>query len=418
MLLLLPGLGAVSTTTIAGIELIRRHGAQAVGSLTQMGRMHANASAPISDATGLADLNALRFAAWDPISDDALSAARKAGVLGREHLDPCADFLAQIEPMKAAFDTRYVPRLDPDHTKTGTRAQLVEALRADIRDQLRRTGAERAVMVWCASTEVCQRPSPAHMTLAAFEAAVEADDPDISPSQLYAYAAILEGVPFANGSPNYAADCPALEELALREGVAIAGKDFKTGQTLMKTIVAPGLAARKLGVAGWFSTNILGNRDGQVLAEPAAFRTKESTKVGVLDSILERDGEGLYDELQHEVRINYYGPRGDQKEGWDNIDIFGWLGYPMQIKINFLCRDSILAAPLVLDIALLLDRAAREGLSGPQTWMSFFFKGPHVAAQDVPVHDLFAQERMLHEQLARFAASTGSARKLERASAE
>lgn len=405
LLILTPGMGAVATTFFAGIESIRQGHTRPVGSISQMqtirlGKRSDNRNPLIKDFVPLAGLDQLEFAGWDVFSDNALVAARKAGVLKAEHLEPVAEFLQSIEPMPAAFDRNYVRLLDGDHVKAGTRREMADAIRADIRSAMASHDASRAVMIWCGSTEVYQRVSGCHMTLAAFEEGLDQDDHAISPSQLYAYAALKEGVPYANGAPNLSADIPALEELATLMQVPVAGKDFKTGQTLIKTILAPGLKTRMLGIKGWFSTNILGNRDGEVLDDPDSFRSKEVTKAGVLGSILQADlYQELYGDLYHKVRINYYPPRGDEKEGWDNIDIFGWMGYPMQIKIDFLCRDSILAAPLVLDIALFLDLAHRAGRHGIQEWLSFYFKSPHVDASHVAEHDLFIQHLRLKNTL-------------------
>src|SRR5690606_7577149 len=362
LLVLTPGLGAVATTFIAGVELVRRGQARPFGSLSQMqtirlGRRSENRSPLVLDFCDLAPLDDLAFGGGAVFGDDAVDAARRADVLDAGHLAPLEDFLRTVRPMPAAFDRAYVRRLDgPNVKQAATKWDLAEALREDIRRRMDETGAARAVMVWCGSTEVYLRPAACHASVEAFEAGLRANDPAIAPSQLYAYAALREGVPYANGAPNLSADVPALEPLAEANGVPIAGKDFKTGQTLMKTILAPGMKARMLGISGWFSTNILGNRDGEVLDDADSFKAKEVTKSGVLDSILQPDVyPELYGDLYHKVRINYYPPRGDAKEGWDNVDIFGWLGYPMQIKVDFLCRDSILAAPIVLDLALFLD---------------------------------------------------------------
>ncbi len=398
LLVLLPGMGAVATTFIAGVEAVRKGIGSPIGSVSmlqtiRLGRRSENRSPLIQEFLDLAPLPDLEFAGWDVHPDNAYEAAKRADVLGAEHREPIREFLSGIEPMTAAFDREYVKRLDGPNVKAATnRRELAEALREDIRGAMARTGANRAVMVWCGSTEVYLRPSACHDSVAAFEKGMEDDDPAISPSQLYAYAAIMEGVPYANGAPNLSADTPALEQLALERGVPIAGKDFKTGQTLMKTILAPGFKTRMLGVRGWFSTNILGNRDGEILDDPDSFKAKEVTKSSVLDAILQPElYPELYGDLYHKVRINYYPPRGDAKEGWDNIDITGWLGYPMQIKVDFLCRDSILAAPIVLDLALFLDLAGRAGRKGIQEWLSFFFKSPHVAPGHVQEHDLFLQ---------------------------
>jgi myo-inositol-1-phosphate synthase len=401
------GLGAVTTTFMAGVENIRRGRARPIGSLTQMGTIRlgkrTEARSPlIKDFVSLASLDDLVFGAWDPIPDTAYEAALKCGVLDKhEHVEPIADFLKGIAPMPAVFDQYYVKRLEGKNVKKGkTKRELAEALRKDMRDFKAKHGCDRLVIVWCASTEVFISPGPTHETLAAFEKAMDANDVTIAPSMLYAYAAIMEGVPFANGAPNLACDCPALEQLARDKHVPIGGKDFKTGQTMLKTVLSPMFKARMLGVAGWYSTNILGNRDGEVLDDPESFKTKEESKLGVLDTILQ---PALYPELYgnifHKVRINYYPPRGDNKEGWDNIDIFGWLGYPMQIKVDFLCRDSILAAPLVLDLAIFFDLAQRAGMSGIQEWLSFYFKSPQVAKGLYPEHDLFIQLTKLKNTL-------------------
>ena len=404
---LLPGLGAVATTVVAGVESVRRGLGRPFGSLTQMntirlGKRTDGRTPLIGDLVGLAALDQLVFGAWDPIADDAYDSAVEAGVLDRErHLDPIREFLRSVVPMPAVFDKDYVKRLDgPNRKKHAGKMALAEALREDIRRFKAENDCARLVMVWCGSTEVFLRPGPAHATPEAFEQALRDDDPAIAPSMIYAYAAIMEGVPYANGAPNLSADVPALEELARERCVPIAGKDFKTGQTLMKTILAPGLKARMLGVAGWFSTNILGNRDGAVLDDPESFKTKEESKLGVLDYILQPSMyPELYGDIYHKVRINYYPPRGDDKEGWDNLDIFGWLGYPMQIKVDFLCKDSILAAPIVLDLALFLDLAGRARLNGIQEWLSFYFKSPQCPEGLYPEHDLFIQHWKLKNTL-------------------
>ena len=401
------GLGAVATTFVAGVENVRRGRATPIGALSQMGTIRLGKRTEgrtplIKDFVPLASLEQLAFGAWDPIPDNAYDAALKAGVLDRhEHLDPIKDFLAGVVPMPAVFDQAYVKRLQGTNVKTGrTKRELAEALRQDIRDFKAAHGCERLVMVWCASTEVFIAPGPAHQTMAAFEAAMDANDPAIAPSMLYAYAAIMEGVPFANGAPNLSCDIPALDGLARERGVAIGGKDFKTGQTMIKTVLAPMFKARMLGVAGWYSTNILGNRDGEVLDDPESFKTKEESKLGVLDYVLQpKLYPELYGNLYHKVRINYYPPRGDNKEGWDNIDIFGWLGYPMQIKVDFLCRDSILAAPIVLDLALFMDLAHRAGASGVQEWLSFYLKAPQAAGDAPAEQDLFIQQTKLKNTL-------------------
>jgi myo-inositol-1-phosphate synthase len=349
----------------------------------------------------LARLDDLVFGAWDPVPDDCYHSCLHCGVLDKhEHVEPIAGFLKSVKPMAAAFDQHYVKRLQGTNIKSGSKREQAESLRKDIRDFKAANGCARLVMVWCASTEIFIVPGPQHQSIEAFEKAIDANDPAIAPSMLYAYAAVMEGVPFANGAPNLTCDFPALEELARRKKVAIGGKDFKTGQTMLKTVLSPMFKARMLGVSGWYSTNILGNRDGEVLDDPESFKTKEESKLGVLEHILQPEVyPDLYGKLYHKVRINYYPPRGDNKEGWDNIDIFGWLGYPMQIKVDFLCRDSILAAPLVLDLALFFDLAQRAGMAGIQEWLSFYFKSPQVAPGLYPEHDLFIQQTKLKNTL-------------------
>jgi len=404
---LLPGMGAVATTLIAGVTAVRKGLAEPIGSLTQLGHARLGKrteerNPKISELVPLSDLDDLVFGGWDPYSDDAYTAAIKAGVLDSRQLEAVGEELRAIKPMTAAFSPAWVSRLeDVDHAKEwAPRREMVEQLGEDI-DRFRADhDCERLVMVYCGSTEAYVDLSPAHDSLDAFEHGLDADDPSISPTQLYAYAAIRAGVPFANGTPNHGAGVPALIELANKEGVPIAGKDFKTGQTLMKTIVAPGLKARLLGVSGWFSTNILGNRDGEVLDDPENFRSKEVTKLGVLEQILQPDVyPELYGDIYHKVRINYYPPKGDDKEGWDNIDVRGWLGYPMQVKIDFLAKDSILAAPLALDLALFLDLAIRSGKRGIQEWLSFYFKSPMVGEGLYPENDLFIQLTKLKNNL-------------------
>ena len=403
---LLPGLGAVATTFIAGVEAVRRGLAEPIGSLTQLahirlGKRTEDRNPLIKELVPLADLDQLTFGAWDPIPDDAYQSALTAGVLERMHLDPIADFLKEIQPMPAVFDQEYVKRLDGVNVKRGSsKRDLGEQLRDDIRRFKSANHCDRLVAVWCGSTEVFLRPGREHESLAAFEKAMDENSPAIAPSMVYAWAFLREGVAFANGAPNLTVDIPAMIELAREHAVPIAGKDFKTGQTMMKTIIAPGLKARMLGLHGWFSTNILGNRDGAVLDDPDSFKTKEESKLGVLEYVLQ---PALYPELYgnvyHKVRINYYPPRGDNKEGWDNLDIFGWLGYPMQIKVDFLCRDSILAAPIVLDLALLMDLGKRAGFRGVQEWLSFYWKSPMVAPDLYPEHDLFIQAMKLKNTL-------------------
>jgi myo-inositol-1-phosphate synthase len=403
---LLVGLGAVATTFIAGVENIRRGRAKPVGSMTQMatirlGKRTDNRAPMVREFVPLAGLDDLVFGAWDPIPDDAYQSCKVAGVLDDPHIEPIADFLKSIKPMPAVFDQAYVKRLNGTNVKQGkTKRELAEQLREDIRRFKEENGCNRLVMVWCASTEIFLRPGAAHESLKAFEKAMEANDASVSPSMLYAWAALMEGVPFANGAPNLTVDFPAIRELAEQKSLPIAGKDFKTGQTLMKTVISPMLKARMLGLAGWYSTNILGNRDGEVLDDPESFKTKEESKLGVLEHILQPGVyPDLYGKIYHKVRINYYPPRGDNKEGWDNIDVFGWLGYPMQIKIDFLCRDSILAAPIVLDLALFMDLARRAEMVGIQEWLSFYFKSPMAAPGLPPEHDLFIQQTKLKNTL-------------------
>jgi myo-inositol-1-phosphate synthase len=400
------GLGAVATTFMAGVESIRRGRSQPIGSLTQMatirlGKRTENRSPLIRDFVPLAGLDDLVFGAWDPIPDNAQQAAEKAGVLTPGDLSGVADFLQSIAPMPAAFDQHYVTRINGTHVKKGkTKRDLAEQIRQDIRDFKSRHRLDRVVMVWCASTEIYIKAGASHATVEQFEKAMERNDESIAPSMLYAYAALMEGVPFANGAPNLTVDMPCMIRLANERGLPISGKDFKTGQTWMKTVIAPGLKARMLGLAGWYSTNILGNRDGEVLDDPASFKTKEESKLSVLHTILQPEiYPALYKDFSHVVRINYYPPRGDNKEGWDNIDIVGWMGYPMQIKVNFLCRDSILAAPLVLDLALFSDFAQRACLKGIQEWLSFYYKSPMAAPGLSPEHDLFIQQTKLKNTL-------------------
>ena len=404
--ILTPGLGAVATTFMAGVESIRRGHTKPIGSLTQMatirlGKRTEIRSPLIKDFVSLTSLDKIVFGAWDPIPDDAYTAAKKAGVLEERDLEPVADFLRGIKPMPAVFDNKYVTRINGSNVKQGkTKRDLAEQLRQDMREFKAKNKCDRLVIVWCASTEIFISPGPQHATIKAFEKAMDENDEMISPAMLYAWAAIMEDVPYCNGAPNLAVDTLAIQELANERGVPISGKDFKTGQTWMKTVIAPGLKARMLGLAGWYSTNILGNRDGEVLDDPASFKTKEESKLSVLHTILQPEQyPDLYKDFSHVVRINYYPPRGDNKEGWDNIDIVGWMGYPMQIKINFLCRDSILAAPIVLDLALLSDFAHRAGMKGIQEWLSFYYKSPMAAAGLQPEHDLFIQQTKLKNTL-------------------
>ena len=404
--ILLAGLGAVSTTLIAGVHAIRKGLAAPTGSLTQMGTIRLGKrtdgrSPLIRDFVPLAGLDDLVFGGWDIFEDNCYQAACEAQVLRRELLDQVRTELEAVQPWPAVFDQSYVKKLDGPNVKTGaSKRDLAEQLRDDIRRFRDAQDVERLVLIWCGSTEVYMEEASVHRTLDAFERGLEVSDPAIPSSMIYAYAALKEGIPYANAAPNLSADVPALEELALQTGSPLAGKDLKTGQTLMKTMVAPGLKARLLGVSGWYSTNILGNRDGEVLDDPESFKTKEESKKSVLDHILQPElYPTLYDDLHHVVRINYYPPRGDNKEGWDNIDLVGWLDYPMQLKINFLCRDSILAAPIVLDVALFLDLAARAGMSGIQEWLSFYFKSPIHRRDLYPEHDLFIQLMKLKNTL-------------------
>jgi len=403
---LMPGLGAVATTTIAGVMLARRGLAEPVGSLTQcatirLGKRTEDNSPFLKDYLPLASLDQLVFGGWDIFPENAYESAAHAKVLEPRHLDPIKDELSQVKAMKGAFNPEYVKRLNGTHVKEAkNKAELVEQLREDIRTFKKDNGLERVVAVWCGSTEIYVEPADVHQSVEAFEKGLQDDDPSISNSQLYGWACIQEGVPYANGSPNLSIEFPAAVALAKEKGVPLCGSDFKTGQTLMKTILAPGFKARMLGVQGWFSTNILGNRDGEVLDDPDSFKTKEVSKLGALDHIFQpKKYPQLYGDLYHKVRINYYPPRGDAKEGWDNIDIFGWLGYPMQIKVDFLCRDSILAAPIVLDLALFMDLAQRAGFSGIQEWLSFYFKSPVHAPELYPEHDLFIQHTKLKNTL-------------------
>ena len=403
---LIPGLGAVSTTFIAGVEAVKKGLSQPVGSLTQLGTIRLGKRTDhrvprIKDFVPLAGLNDLVFGCWDIYEDNCYDAAVKAGVLDLRLLDKVRGEVETIVPWKAVFDHDYVKKIDGPNVKTGkTKMELAEQVMEDIDDFRQKNDLDRMVMVWCGSTEAFHQPQPAHATLEAFEKALVNNDAAIAPSMIYAYAALQRGIPFANGAPNLTVDIPALTRLAQEKEAPICGKDFKTGQTLMKTIIAPGLKSRMIGLNGWFSTNILGNRDGEVLDDPESFKTKEESKLSVLDQILQPDlYPDLYGDFTHKVRINYYPPRGDNKEGWDSIDIFGWLGCPMQIKLNFLCRDSILAAPIVLDLVLFLDLAQRRGMHGIQEWLSFYFKSPMCAPDLYPEHDLFIQSLKLKNTL-------------------
>ena len=406
---MIPGMGAVATTFVAGVEAVRKGLASPIGSLTQMGTIRLGKrtdgrSPLVKEFLPLASLPDLVFTGWDPFDDDMYTAARKAGVLERELLDQVKPFLSSVKPRPAVFDRNYVKKLDGHHVKKGkNKMDLAEQVRADIRDFKKSSGASRLITIWCGSTEIFLKPTAAHQSVKTFEKALQSNDEAIAPSMIYAYASLMEGVPFANGAPNLTVDLPVMLELSRKNEAPICGKDFKTGQTLMKTILAPGFKARLLGLNGWFSTNILGNRDGEVLDDPQSFKTKEESKLSVLEHILQPElYPSLYGKMSHVVRINYYPPRGDNKEGWDNIDIFGWLGYPMQIKIDFLCRDSILAAPIVLDLVLFLDLAKRTSSLnsiGIQEWLSFYFKSPMTVPGLYPEHDLFIQLMKLKNTL-------------------
>ena len=404
--ILLVGLGAVSTTLVAGVEAIKRGISQPIGSLTQMGTIRLgkrtdNKVPKIKDFVPLASLDDIVFGAWDIFHDNAFEAAMNAGVLEKDLLNQVSEQLASRKPMAAVFEQNYVKRITGENVKTGkNKMELAEQLIEDIAKFKLDNGCDRLVMVWAASTEIYIEESAIHASLESFEKAMYDNDPFIAPSMIYAYAAMKAGVPFANGAPNLTVDIPALVELAEKTGMPICGKDFKTGQTLMKTILAPGLKSRMLGLDGWYSTNILGNRDGEVLDDPENFKSKEVSKLSVLEHIFQPDVyPDLYGDFSHVVKINYYPPRGDNKEGWDNIDIFGWLGYKMQIKVNFLCRDSILAAPLALDLALFMDLAQRAGMKGVQEWLSFYFKAPQTAPGLYPEHDIFIQLMKLKNTL-------------------
>jgi myo-inositol-1-phosphate synthase len=404
--ILLVGLGAVSTTLVAGVEAIKRGISEPVGSLTQMGTIRLgkrtdNRTPKINEFVPLANLEDIVFGAWDIFHDNAFDAAMNAGVLDKDLLNQVSEQLASLKPMAAVFEQNYVKRLHGENVKSGkNKMELAEQLIADIAKFKADNNCSRLVMVWAASTEIFLEASAVHESIESFEKGLYDSDPAIAPSMIYAYAAIRSHVPFANGAPNLTVDTPALLQLADREKVPVCGKDFKTGQTLMKTILAPGFKSRMLGLEGWYSTNILGNRDGEVLDDPENFKTKEESKLSVLEHILQPDVyPSLYKDFAHVVRINYYPPRGDNKEGWDNIDIFGWLGYKMQIKIDFLCRDSILAAPLALDLALFMDLAQRVGMKGIQEWLSFYFKAPMHASDIYPEHDLFIQLMKLKNTL-------------------
>jgi myo-inositol-1-phosphate synthase len=400
------GMGAVATTFMAGVDMVRNRLASPVGSVTQMGTIRLGKRTEgrtplIKDFVPLEGLDDLVFGGWDLFPDSAYESAVNAAVLSPEDLAKAKKFLSGIRPMKAAFDRNYVKRLDgPNVKKAKTKYDLALEIKEDIKRFAKESGASRLVVIWCGSTEIFLTPEEVHSTAAKFEDGMKKNHPGIAPSMLYAWAALTSGVPFANGAPNLTVDLPCMQELARKHSVPICGKDFKTGQTLLKTILAPGFKLRMLGLNGWFSTNILGNRDGEVLDDPESFKTKEESKLGVLEYIMQpKLYPALYGNIYHKVRINYYPPRGDNKEGWDNIDIFGWLGYPMQIKVDFLCRDSILAAPIALDLVLFLDLAKRAGMHGIQEWLSFFFKSPMCAPELYPEHDLFIQSMKLKNTL-------------------
>ena len=403
---LIPGMGSVASTFICGVIACNRGLSKPIGSMTQMGSIRLGKRTEkrnplVKDFVPTVDMNNLVFTGWDINQENVYDIALKSKVLKNDLLEELKPDLQKINVLKGVFDEKYVRRLNGDWIKSGeNKLDLAKQVMADIESFNETSGADSNVMIWCGSTEVYMEPSEIHLSLDAFEEGLKSNHEDIAPSMIYAYAALKMGIPFANGAPNLTVDIPALQELANKTNTPIAGKDFKTGQTLMKTILAPGLKARQLGISGWFSTNILGNRDGEVLDDPDAFKTKEESKLGVLDTILEPEkNPELYNDLYHKVRINYYPPRGDDKEGWDNIDIFGWLGYPMQIKVDFLCRDSILAAPIVLDLVLFLDLAKKSKMSGIQEWLSFYFKSPMCLPKLHPEHDLFVQLAKLKNTL-------------------
>ena len=401
--ILLPGMGAVATTFVAGVDAIRNGRAAAIGSLTQLGSIDVDGKAvPVRDALAMPGLDDIVFGGWDIYDDTCFDAAARAGVLNYQDMEASREFLSTLSPMPAVFEQDWVKNLSGPNVKTGSKWERANQLIEDIERFKASSGADRLVAVWCGSTEKWTELQEVHLDPDAFELGLKSDHAAISPAMMYAWALVKAGVPYANGAPNRALDTPAITKLADQLGVPIAGRDFKTGQTLMKTILAPGLAARYIGVKGWYSTNILGNTDGAVLDDPGSFKTKEESKLSVLDAILDAEAHpDLYGDMTHKVRIDYYPPRGDDKEGWDNIDIRGWMDYPMQIKINFLCKDSILAAPLVLDLALLLDAAGRAGNTGVQDWLSFFFKAPQPKAGSMVVHDLFEQRTMLYDEMAK-----------------
>ena len=404
--ILVPGMGAVGTTLIAGVYAINKGMSKPIGSLTQMGRIRLGKrdidNKPlIKDVVDIHALQDVVFGGWDVFPDNVYESAVHAEVIDKTMLDELKPELEKIKPMKAVFDKSYAKRLEGTHVKQGaTKMDLAEALMEDIRQFKDTHGCDRMVMIWCGSTEIYIEEGDVHQSVASLEEGLRSNHKDIPPSMIYTYAAVKMGIPYANGAPNLSCDIPAILELAEQTQTPVAGKDFKTGQTLMKTILAPGLKCRALGINGWFSTNILGNRDGEVLDDPDNFKTKEISKLSVLEQILEPEkNPDLYEDLYHKVRINYYPPRGDNKEGWDNIDIFGWMNYPMQIKIDFLCKDSILAAPLALDLVLFLDLAKRAGMSGIQEWLSFYLKSPQAPKGVTPMHDIFKQQIKLENTI-------------------
>ncbi|MCK4906114.1 MAG: inositol-3-phosphate synthase [Spirochaetes bacterium] len=406
LVVFIPGMGSITSTFLAGIFNIRKGLSKPFGSLTEMGHIRLGKRTEskhpkIKDFVPLTSINDLEFAGWDIFDHNMYKAAIDAGVIRSEHIDPVKSELEAIKPMPAVFDSEYVKNISGPNVKKGVnKMDMAQQLIDDMKKVMKEKGSDRAVMVWNASTEAYHAPSAIHESLEAFEKAMKDNDPEIAPSSIYAYAALTLGIPFINGAPNFSVDIKAIQELANKNKVPIAGKDWKTGQTLMKTIIGPGLKTRLLGLNGWFSTNILGNRDGEVLDDPSNFKTKEVSKLSVLDSMLDAEQyPELYGDYYHKVRINYYPPRGDEKEAWDNIDIFGWLGMPMQIKINFLCRDSILAAPIVLDTIQFIDLAQRAGFYGTQEWMSFYFKSPMVKEGLKPYHDIFIQKTKLENTL-------------------
>lgn len=403
---LTPGMGAVATTFMAGVIAANKGIGKPIGSYTQMGKIRLGKrtekrNVNINEFVPLASMNDMVFGGWDIFKDNAYESAMNAGVLEKDLLNSMKNELSEIKPMSAVFDSKFVKNINGENIKNETtKMDAAKALMNDIKTFKTDNNCDRVVMIWCASTEVYTQITDIHLSIDKFEKALEENHPGIAPSMIYAYAAIKSGVAFGNGAPNLTVDIPALIELAIKENVPISGKDFKTGQTLMKTILGPGFKTRLLGIDGWFSTNILGNRDGEVLDDVDSFKTKEVSKLSVLDSVLEpNEYPELYKDMYHKVRINYYPPKGDDKESWDNIDIFGWLGYKMQIKVNFLCKDSILAAPVVLDLAIFMDLAQRADMKGIQEWLSFYYKSPQTKEGLEPIHDIFLQKIKLENTL-------------------